>query len=675
MSGLVEPHLLGLASKCSCRLARPSSLLLQDQQRQCFVDEDIQVADLEQRRRTQIRLAQRAYRQRKETTIAGLNKRVASLEQTIDDMNKIFLDFNDRAIASGIQNWKPALAGECYAQSPNGQDSPGSLEYHGDTVRPIWFHFRDRIPKASFKSVDADCEIFTERLDGSADTFAELAKNGAHESDVEREAQDTTPPDDVLSSRDLKPQMVKHESDPGQQHKQPGADAGLGTSTIWGYSPTYEDPPAAIETQESLSNRLTTVDDVQMQGWDDAESLQQYPVPTSSAVVPASPNDRDLHIYQLEIPSPAHPSAPVGLPQLLSTNSFFPMTKSLPPLTSFSHTETSFARRLVRTSLESAVKILSSPFSTTAEIERFGKFSFCFSNRPFMLQCLRLMIARTTNESLEFWQAPIYHHGGAGLHYPRVGIDASSPRPEFWAESGPIGPTWNYEPESDQFLGWESQMMIEELGMDGEWFDSNDVEQYLRTKGLYLDGQSSIVEVEEPSEMYVPELGAPASGGSGAVSSPSNTNSSAGGPQSPRTDSVPTTAAVYGNEDLFPGDALHPVPDVSEDDVDMASWGGWDFNQGAPPFAPSLDLSKAFSPDAFDFNAFPDLGMPQPARQDQASYFTLKKKKKFVDVDKFLESESRFPPPPPFPPSPLLAGSWQLGGRTQRGECPHADLV
>ncbi|CAD6593266.1 MAG: hypothetical protein ASARMPREDX12_006966 [Alectoria sarmentosa] len=64
-----------------------------------------------ERRRTQIRLAQRAYRQRKETTISGLNDRVASLEKTVEDMHKTFLEFNDRAIASGIQKGAPALAG------------------------------------------------------------------------------------------------------------------------------------------------------------------------------------------------------------------------------------------------------------------------------------------------------------------------------------------------------------------------------------------------------------------------------------------------------------------------------------------------------------------------------------------------------------------------------------
>ena len=40
------------------------------------------------------------------------------------------------------------------------------------------------------------------------------------------------------------------------------------------------------------------------------------------------------------------------------------------------------------------------------------------------------------------------------------------------------------------------QTMLEAIGYGGEWFDSHDVEEYLKTKGIYLDGHSSFVEVD-----------------------------------------------------------------------------------------------------------------------------------------------------------------------------------
>lgn len=53
------------------------------------------------RRRTQIRLAQRAYRQRKETTLDDLRKNVSDLQSTISTMQHIFLNFSDSCLMNG----------------------------------------------------------------------------------------------------------------------------------------------------------------------------------------------------------------------------------------------------------------------------------------------------------------------------------------------------------------------------------------------------------------------------------------------------------------------------------------------------------------------------------------------------------------------------------------------
>ena len=62
-----------------------------------------------QRRRTQIRIAQRAYRLRKESTIAAFKKRVEDLEDIIDQMNKSFIDLQDRVIDSGMVSSNSSL--------------------------------------------------------------------------------------------------------------------------------------------------------------------------------------------------------------------------------------------------------------------------------------------------------------------------------------------------------------------------------------------------------------------------------------------------------------------------------------------------------------------------------------------------------------------------------------
>jgi hypothetical protein len=67
---------------------------------------------LPQRRRTQIRLAQRAYRQRKETTISSLTNQSTQLHSIIEQMNKTFVRLHDSTLKSGLLQLNPSLARE-----------------------------------------------------------------------------------------------------------------------------------------------------------------------------------------------------------------------------------------------------------------------------------------------------------------------------------------------------------------------------------------------------------------------------------------------------------------------------------------------------------------------------------------------------------------------------------
>ena len=102
---------------------------------------------------------------------------------------------------------------------------------------------------------------------------------------------------------------------------------------------------------------------------------------------------------------------------------------------------------------------------------------------------------------MESWAIPLYHVGGAGLHYPRVGFDASSP-PADWAAPGMVGPlpaqpATSYD-ASEGISSLAETEKVKVAGVEGEWFDANDVEEYAKTKGLYLNAGSKIVEFVEP---------------------------------------------------------------------------------------------------------------------------------------------------------------------------------
>ncbi|GAB1315604.1 hypothetical protein MFIFM68171_05814 [Madurella fahalii] len=61
------------------------------------------------RRRTQIRLAQRAYRNRKETTIQTLEKRVQQLKEINEEMSNTFMQLHDFAVSAGLLEQIPAF--------------------------------------------------------------------------------------------------------------------------------------------------------------------------------------------------------------------------------------------------------------------------------------------------------------------------------------------------------------------------------------------------------------------------------------------------------------------------------------------------------------------------------------------------------------------------------------
>ncbi|OOF99365.1 hypothetical protein ASPCADRAFT_203132 [Aspergillus carbonarius ITEM 5010] len=66
------------------------------------VVEDAVDEDPEERRRRQIRLAQRAYRSRKEANISSLKSRISELEAVVEKMSTSVLSFSDELVQSGV---------------------------------------------------------------------------------------------------------------------------------------------------------------------------------------------------------------------------------------------------------------------------------------------------------------------------------------------------------------------------------------------------------------------------------------------------------------------------------------------------------------------------------------------------------------------------------------------
>jgi hypothetical protein len=380
------------------------------------------------RRRTQIRLAQRAYRHRKETTISALKQRVSELERTIEKMNKSFLEFHDNAIDSGLVLSKPSLAQLLKATT------------------------EEFVSLAKIASIDSDHE--------------EEAVNIA---ELEHSNNTTKPSSNTLDFQNF-----------GQSQDLAGDQYPLGFGLTFdgndGSDADVEELPQYIPTDTATSAALVETNDT-LKEWFFPSNYQQL---NAEAPIPAFTFESLLPPIQK------------------------PLKASVPYTYSFQ--ETTFARRLHRLCLERAFRLLTNPDIDREYIERAFRLTFAFSNRKRMLARFQELLKRKAGESLENWNVPFFRVGGAGTHFPR--LDAHGEPiypPNIFSPARAFGPLALPTAETPRDEATIEQL-LESIGFGGVWFDSHDVEGYLRSKGIHLDGQSSFVEIDPLAIEHAPPL-------------------------------------------------------------------------------------------------------------------------------------------------------------------------
>jgi hypothetical protein len=376
------------------------------------------------RRRTQIRLAQRAYRHRKETTISALKKKVTDLQNTIEQMNKTFLTLHDNIIDAGILSSHYSL----------GRQLQGATEEFV-TLSKIATVESDDEEEAAIAALTKDEEV-----------VADAPEKKSKRSDTLR---DSKP---VLDLSSRKPSFTSNTN--ARQIKQVEMD--------------FEEIPRDNNPLLSLSDAAWTTDNSNIHDLNDVLSF--------NVEVPDVPLFDDP-FSKLVVERPLKPNYQ---PEGSYTYSF---------------QETTFARRLHRMCLERAFRNLTNPQIDPYYVKRTFRFTFCFSNRKRMLQRFQDMLKRKAGESLENWNIPFFHIGGAGTHFPRRDNEGNAVYPpNLLSPARAFGPYAYVEPETPRNDA-SLQETLEKIGFGGVWFDSHDVEEYLKTKGIYLDGQSSFVEV------------------------------------------------------------------------------------------------------------------------------------------------------------------------------------
>jgi hypothetical protein len=159
-----------------------------------------------------------------------------------------------------------------------------------------------------------------------------------------------------------------------------------------------------------------------------------------------------------------------------------------PPLPTRQYTyafqEVRFARRLQRYSLEHAFRLYTEFRSDPREIHRVFRLVPCVRDRGKTQPRFRQLLMGGRTDPLEVPGLPFYTVGGAGTHFPDVDEEGNA-----------IYPANSRMPR--RVLGvlpWPeletkgSEEALEAYGLGGEWFDSRDVEGYLRLHGVDVKG-------------------------------------------------------------------------------------------------------------------------------------------------------------------------------------------
>jgi hypothetical protein len=369
-----------------------------------------------------------------------------------------------------------------------------------------------------------------QQLKGTTEHFLSLARVAASDSDQDddADAMDDMNPEDASNDSQRWPTSTTSKRE-GKGLRQNSASANI--EQPLGYEVTYEEN-------------------------EDTESPKEPSRSSSMEVVRSNePNWQGLNTYQqyhVQIPD----MSATAIPDLFSSPTIERPLKASGPYT-YSFQEKTFARRLHRACLERAFRLLTNPHSPQEELSKAFRFTFCFSNKKRMLARFQELLKRTANDSLENWNVPYFHVGGAGTHYPRRDEEGNPTYPpNMHPPAKAFGPSPLVVVETPRDDASVTKM-LEAIGFGGEWFDAHDVEEYLRTKGVILDGHSSFVEVDAALPSLVHRASdVTSSSDTDAADSPlvshSPLSSSHPGPRVLTMDNAPDLMSYANADEYFP---------------------------------------------------------------------------------------------------------------------------
>ncbi|SPQ23297.1 19bccc18-3a96-48aa-94f3-c5fd50efb01b [Thermothielavioides terrestris] len=543
------------------------------------------------RRRTQIRLAQRAYRNRKENAIQTLEKRVQELKDTNEEMSNAFMQLHDFAMSIGLLDKTPEF---------------------GRQLRKTTERFLSLARDAS----DDDAKEGELKGSGASNRIGSRSRSDRARSDSPAHAGSNT----AATATTTTPETVDERPKPTW--------GGLMVS----YEPGYT---AAIPTSTT--------------------TLAQPPVSTSSfgyEVVTHPTVDNASFPFQ---PAPGGFNIPSGLsPATASPFSLSPSplpSTALPTPHSHAPLESTFGRRLHRYTQERALVLLSMPSPPPALVSRVFGFCLLMESPATIKRRLLRMLGHDAHQSLHNWSYPFFHLGGAGTHFDAESAATAAGGQRFGNQgtrdvlkpgvtagfgAGPFSAEVNAV--RDGKMDRNMRMALPEFA--GEYFDSDETEMYMLQRGVVIPAGADFVPVDVDESLFGGGEGdgegqAPAPGqdrdGSPATSASSNSSSSSSSSSRSPTSSSGSGAAA-GTA------AWQNVVDPSLADV---------FAQ-ADPFAqvasmPGASSAAAFAATASDGDNMLPFGlMPDGSGSDGfgmgAAARSPRRRRLVLDVQTFVEA-------------------------------------
>ncbi|KUJ20660.1 uncharacterized protein LY89DRAFT_451212 [Mollisia scopiformis] len=312
---------------------------------------------------------------------------------------------------------------------------------------------------------------FGQQLQSTTERFLALAKSTAQEEGSHDEQPEETKQVESESARRTK--ATRASSKKAQEQSPKTSDAPV--HPYGGYISRLSPSDSPVE-EIPLDSQLQT--------------YEHRPRPTELQVITRPTEDNasfpfdlmDLQQYRVDIP-----------PMEDYSQNFFSQTQ-LPLPTTHSYAEFSFARRIQRASVERAYKLITAENPPEVRFKEVFGLTLRYETKENVIARLKKFLRATDKETLHEWRNPFVHIGGSGTFYPNHDSEIETdlmPKFRTGYSMGPFNPT----------VGQAQELMLEDMkctlpGFDGEFFDANDVEGYLRGRGLEIPPSADYVTAE-----------------------------------------------------------------------------------------------------------------------------------------------------------------------------------